>query len=197
MCLFISSIYAPAINLSHCEKTWEDLELIGATIEKDALPIKQVLTSKSLGVRIDQSLSWECHINEISKKFASGISVIKCIRYFLPFEILLNICNFLVQPHFEFCDGVWGNCSKNLSSKLQKLQTHAAHVLTFSNYECSTSELFQNLKWSKLVHQHVVSKAIMMHRPPQPRAGLQSAWTTTFLIFVLKAKPNTQWCIAL
>ena len=31
------------------------------------------------------------------------------------------------------------------------------------NYDCSTSELFQNLKWSKLVHQRAVSKAIMMH----------------------------------
>ena len=28
-----------------------------------------------------------CHINEISKKIASGISAIKRIRYFLPFEI--------------------------------------------------------------------------------------------------------------
>ena len=55
---------------------WEDLKLISTTIEKDALPIKQVLTSKSLGVHIDGSLSWECHINEISKKFASGISAI-------------------------------------------------------------------------------------------------------------------------
>ena len=27
-----------------------------------------------------------------------------------------------------------------------------------------SSELFQNLKWSKLVHQRAVSKAIMMHR---------------------------------
>ena len=55
------------------------------------------------------------------------------------------------------------NCSKNLSSKLQKLQNRTARVLTFSNYDCSTSELFQNLKWSKLVHQRAVSKAIMMH----------------------------------
>ena len=31
------------------------------------------------------------------------------------------------------------------------------------NYDCSTSELFENLKWSKLVHQRVVSKVIMMH----------------------------------
>ena len=80
-----------------------------------------------------------------------------------PFDILLNVYNSLVQPHFDYCSVVWGNCSKNLSSKLQKLQNRAARVLTFSNYDCSTSELFQNLKWSKLVHQRAVSKAIMMH----------------------------------
>ena len=132
-------------------------------IEINKFLIKHVSTSKSLGVHIDGNLSWECHISEISKKVASGISAIKRIRYFLPFEILLNVYNSLVQPHFDYCNVVWGNCSKNLSSKLQKLQNRAARVLTFSNYDCSTSELFQNLKWSKLVHQRAVRKAIMMH----------------------------------
>ena len=86
--------------------------------------------------------------------------------YFLPFKILLNIHNALVQPHFDYCNVVWGNCSKNLSSNLQKLQNCAAGVLTFSNYDWSTSELFQNLKWLKIVHQRAVSslsKAIMLH----------------------------------
>ena len=106
-------------------------------------PIKQVSTSKSLGGHIDGNLSWDCHINEISKKIASGISAIKRIRYFLPFEILLNVYNFLVQPHFDYCNVVWGNCSKNLSSKLQRLQNRAARVITFSNYDCSTSEYFK------------------------------------------------------
>ena len=54
-------------------------------IEINKFPIKHVSTSKSL------NLSWECHINEISKKIASGISAIKRIRYFLPFEILLSV----------------------------------------------------------------------------------------------------------
>ena len=45
------------------------------------------------------------------------------------------------------------------------MQNRTARVLTFSNYDSSTSELltFQNLKRSKLVHQRAVSKAIMMH----------------------------------
>ena len=111
-------------------------------IEINRFLIKHVSTSKSLCVHIDGNLSWECHINEISK-IASGISAIKRVRYFLPFELLLNVYNSLVQPHFDYCNVVWGNCSKNPSSKLQN---RAVRVLTFSNYDCTTSELFENLK---------------------------------------------------
>ena len=145
--------------------SWQRLSTLETNpiIEINKFPIKHISTSKSLGVHIDGNLSWECHIKEISKKIASSISAIKRIRYFLPFKILLNLYNSLVQPHFDYCNVVWGNCSKNLSSELQKLQNRTARVLTFSNYDCSTSELFQNLKWSKLVHQRAVSKAIMMH----------------------------------
>ena len=38
--------------------------------------IMQVSTVKSLGVHIDENLTWECHVNELSKKIASGISAI-------------------------------------------------------------------------------------------------------------------------
>ena len=63
------------------------------------------------------------------RRLLSGISAIKRIRSFLLFEILLNVYNSLVQPHFDYCNVVRGNCSKNLSSKLQKLQNRAARVL--------------------------------------------------------------------
>ena len=46
---------------------------------------------------------------------------------------------------------------------MQKLQNRAAHVLTFSNDDCCSSELFKNLKWSKLVHHRADSKVIMIH----------------------------------
>ena len=60
-----------------------------ATISQ--FPIKQVSTVKSLGVRIDENLTWECHINELSKKIASGISTIKFIRHSVPYKTLLYI----------------------------------------------------------------------------------------------------------
>ena len=39
--------------------------------------------TKSLGVYIDEHLSWSTHVDDISKKFASGIGVLKQSRPFV------------------------------------------------------------------------------------------------------------------
>ena len=43
------------------------------------MAVEQVASAKSLGVYIDQTLNWECHIENISKKIASAIGAIKRI----------------------------------------------------------------------------------------------------------------------
>ena len=127
------------------------------------VPIKQVSTVTSLGVHIDENLTWECHVNELSKKRSkkidSGISALKRIRHTVPCNTLLTICNSLVQPHLDYCSSVWGSCSKSLSQKLQKLQNRAARVITFSNYDRSTNELLGMGNWVKLDRQRLVDKS--------------------------------------
>jgi len=46
---------------------------------------------KSLGVYIDEKLTWNLHIEHISKKIASCIGILKRSRSFVPFEMLLCI----------------------------------------------------------------------------------------------------------
>ena len=70
-----------------------------ATINQ--FPIKQVSTVKSSGVHIDGNLTWECHVNELSKKIASGISAIKRITHTVPYKTLLTSYNSLVQTHLD------------------------------------------------------------------------------------------------
>ena len=72
----------------------------------DSFPIKQVSTTKSVGVLVDKHLSWNAHIASISKKIASAIGAIKCCRPFVPTETLKYACNAIVQPHFDYCDVV-------------------------------------------------------------------------------------------
>ena len=59
---------------------------------------------------------------------------------------------------------VWcGVAVLSLSQKLQKLRNRAARVTTFSNFDSSTEELFQELRWVKLDRQRSVDKAILMY----------------------------------
>ena len=92
------------------------------------MAVEQVPSAKSLGFYIEQTLNWECHKKNISKKIPSTIGAIKRIQHQIPFNILINVYYSLVQPHFDYCNEVWGNCNKGLSDKLQKLQNRAAHT---------------------------------------------------------------------
>ena len=58
--------------------------------------------------------------------------------------------NALVMPYFNYCSTVWGNISKGLSDKFQKLQNRAARILTFSGYETRSRVLLDELGWERL-----------------------------------------------
>ena len=130
----------------------------------DNVSIKQVSTTKSLGILIDDNMAWHSHIDKLSKKIASGIGAIKRIKPFVSPEILHYIYNALVQPHFDYCSIVWGNCGKTLSEKLQKLQNRAARILTSSSYDADAGYLLQQLGWKDLIAQRQIQVALMVFK---------------------------------
>ena len=78
--------------------------------EINGAPITQVSVAKSLGVLIDNNLNWSSHVDKLTKKVASGIGALKRIRHLVPQTTLRSIYHALLQPHFDYCNVVWGNC---------------------------------------------------------------------------------------
>ena len=135
--------------------------------EINGAPITQVSVAKSLGVLIDNNLNWSSHVDKLTKKVASGIGALKRIRHLVPQTTLRSIYHALLQPHFDYCNVVWGNCGITLHDKLQKLQNKAARVLTFSNFDANASELFKILGWKNLVSQQQIALATMVNLVPR------------------------------
>ena len=52
--------------------------------------IKRVVFTESLGVYIDENLTWNVRIEHISKKIVSCIGILTKSRSFVPFETLLH-----------------------------------------------------------------------------------------------------------
>ena len=110
-------------------------------LEINGTQLNRVNFTKSLGVLIDENLTWSNHINAVCKNISTGIGSIKRISHCVPPATLQNIYHGLVQSHFDYCSVVWGNCAKTLSDKLQKLQNRAVRVLTHSSYDTDANRL--------------------------------------------------------
>ena len=77
---------------------------------------------------------------------------------------LVKVYNSLIQPHFDYCSVVWGNCNKGLSEKLQRLQNRAARILMSASYDSNLDDLFRALGWRRLYYQRLEQKSIIMYK---------------------------------
>ena len=124
--------------------------------------INRVLKSKSLGLTIDENLTWKHHVDNITKKVSSGIGALKRMRDFISTETAIRVYQSVVEPYLSYCSPVWDGLGKKQSEKLQKLQNRAARVITCSSYDISSSSLLEELNWESLSTKRLKQKAILM-----------------------------------
>ena len=111
---------------------------VSPTLTINGVKVKQVTNTISLGVIIDYRLDWSSHIEKLIKKVASGIGAVKRVRHLVPQTTLKSIYQAIIQPHFYYCNSVWGNCGSTLQD------------LTFSNYDTNAGHLFNILGWKNV-----------------------------------------------
>ena len=134
------------------------------SIEIDGKAIERVYETKSLGLQIDEHLTWARHVENVSKKIASAIGALKRVRQFIDTDTALKIYIALIQPYFDYCSAVWDGLNITLNDKLQKLQNRAARIITKSRYDTSSSELFGKLGWDNLLVRRKKHRAILMFK---------------------------------
>ena len=110
-------------------------------INIDGVPINQSNESESLGLIIDENLSWRAHIHEFSKKVSSSIGAFKQVR---PFVSMYTAIKIYKGRHTDYCSTVWDGLTQQLKEKLQKLQNRAIRVITKYSYD-TTSRFLLNL----------------------------------------------------
>ena len=120
------------------------------TVQIKGHEIDRVPHTKSLGVYIDQNLSWSKHVNETAKIISSGIRALKRLRPFICKETAILLYRALIEPYFDYCCPVWDGLNNELADKLQKLQNRAIRVIKKSDYYSSTTALCGKLGWDNL-----------------------------------------------
>ena len=126
--------------------------------------IKQVYECKTLGVTVDQHLSWKSNIENICKKITAGISAIRRVKPFVDKETLISIYNAIVRPYFDYCCEVWDVFGETQSKRLQKLQNRAARIILNMSNDVNHSIALCELGWEPLKTLRKKAKAKMMYK---------------------------------
>ena len=114
----------------------------------DSEPVRQETSTKTLGLTLDENLTWKNHIEVISKKVSSGIGALKRVRGLIDRETAIIVYKGFID--FSYCAPVWDGIGVTLSDRLQKLQNRAARVITQPTYDISSRDLLNELQWNSL-----------------------------------------------
>ena len=170
----------------------------------DTMVLKKQTSVKYLGVTLDNHLRWHAHIDNVWKGCLGKIAAIRRACHYLPSHINRTLYLSFVLPHLEYCSVVWGNCGTTLSSRLERVQNYALHVILHvilnkpprSNTEEMRSQLsLPPLSSKRKLLQYCKSAGVLADVPlcteiPNSRQETPSAPTPPLLvelkIFILK-----------
>jgi hypothetical protein len=126
--------------------------------------LNQTDSAKYLGLNIHKSLSWDSHIDKITKKVNStlaflGHNVSRC-----PTTIKAQCYTTLVRPTLAYASSIWSASKKDSINKVEAVQRRAAMFAT-GDYQrtSSVTAMLQQLQWQSLQSRRAYAQTVMLY----------------------------------
>ena len=114
----------------------------------------KVQSTKFLGVVIDESLSWEPHLDHLATKLNACIVVIKRIKNCIPNSEYHKIYNALFMSHLTYCISCWGGISDHRLSKIFAIQKRCIRLLFGNTANFDHKEFYLTCARVRTIDQH-------------------------------------------
>jgi hypothetical protein len=115
------------------------------TVKMDGKKLFPSTVIKYLGVHIDEHLSWNNHINQLTVKLSRANGILAKIRHFVSLDILRSIYFAIFESHIRYGCIVWGQKGTSLRSSISVLQNTAIRIISFSDIFAKSKPLYDKL----------------------------------------------------
>ena len=108
--------------------------------------VSQASSQKHLGLSLDNRLTFDEHLTNVSNKISKTIGLLRKLHNILPRPALLTIYKCFIRSHLDYGDIIYDQ-AYNLSfhQKLESIQYNAALALTGAIRGSSREKLYQEL----------------------------------------------------
>ena len=125
----------------------------------------QTNKAKYLGVTIDNKLTWNSHIDAVTKKANNTLSFLRRNISACPKDIKATCYKTLVRPQVEYAASIWDPGTKNNITKVEAVQRRAARFCHGDYHRTSSvTAMLQDLQWPDLQTRRQQAKTVMMYK---------------------------------
>ena len=121
-------------------------------------------TLKSLGVTLDQSLTFDQHVQGVVKASNYHIRALRHIRPMLDREVANTIACSIVSTRLDYCNSLLYGTKVSNIKKLQRVQNSLARVVACSNLRDHITPVLKELHWLPVKQRIEYKVALVTHK---------------------------------
>ena len=115
--------------------------------------IERVETVRNLGVHFEKNMNLDNQIDIICNKANAQLYKLRNIRRYLNNDVCITLIHAFVTSHLDYCNALMYNMPKSQILKLQKIQNHAARIVSKTPKHHHITEVLFNLHWLPIVYR--------------------------------------------
>ena len=98
-------------------------------LTRNGTDIKRVTKTKSLGIVVDENLSWDEQYKTLKGKIYGGFSSLKKIKNIIPQTKQCNVYYAIVESDLRYANEIWGSLPKTKLDALQRLKDRSRTII--------------------------------------------------------------------
>ena len=126
--------------------------------------IKRTSEVKYLGILFDETLSWNTHLLQLTKKLNRAIGLLSKIRHYSSPDLLKTIYFSLFHSHLIYGCQIWGQGKRNDINKIVQLQHKAIRIINFLPRNHPILAKYSELKILNLNEQIILQNILFVKK---------------------------------
>ena len=150
--------------LFHKARDRDNLPLKLPVLTINGVPIKQVNSTKFLGVQIDENINWAQHITLTENKISKQLGILHKAKHFLNRESMTSLYYSFVHTYLNCGNIAWASTSKTKLKKLFSQQKQAIKIVFNEDIYASSNVLFTELNALNIYKLNIFQNLIFMFK---------------------------------
>ena len=134
------------------------------SVSVSGISLPHVTEERSLGVVLQNNLSWRKHVSLISRKVHGTLHALKLNKNALSIEVRIKLVTALILPHLDYCCLVYHGLSDELNIRLQRLVNCSIRFIYYLRRDVHIEPYRLRLGWLSVESRRLYFLGVMAYR---------------------------------